>query len=597
MANIANSAQAPATTRGSLSDRTSRYRDEIEKVVTQVGEHPLYEMKRACALQSLAEKIEFVKDIQSIATSRIDIEKYLIIGADGPSKSFHAVRNLAEFDDANIRQVLEKYLNPVPEFEVFTLTSSAGVPFVLFVIPKQKHRRILAKSTVEDPSSPSRPKILIREGDLWTKGANTGKRLAKPEDWDEIYEEMVEARVEHQTRQRTAHMLEEAIAREKVHSNSRVALPTAFTDTQFKALLEEICGTQDTPRFNLLLERLRDDLVESWHQVGGYEQSGAPMTVGQYEPAAFRTRIREHIANVFRPAMHWLTLAGIYVVKNGGPTAFLDSIVDLLGEVFDSSHRLSTLNLVAPLGATSSSLDDHLSRTVPALESLVALYLIGGYIVKRGRLQFFRSLFRPEVFSVGPRLTDQQHKAPMVFWPFARGTGEPDELWNWGGRIAYCASRIQKDTAYLTIFGSEKSAVESLCQLELYLEMNSYVAFSGDETFTKYIAAKFPNINFQFYPVLTAYSLENIRSAATSLFEDIRNGKANTVEFTSIDPALAKFWVRPGSVLEFAGFIGDLAANQSIMLLQNRRMSWIVYWPKEFEEAMKAARNRRTQSA
>src|ERR1700694_5097036 len=171
----------------SLPERASVYKREVEKVVREVGEHPLYELKRSCSFRNLAEKIEFVKDIQSIAPAPIQPEKFLVVGADAATKTFHAVQNLNEFDEAAVRQLLDRYLSPVPDFELFQMTSSDGCPFVLFVIPKQKSRRILAKVTVED-SINSKPRVLLREGDLWTKGASTGKRLAKPEDWGEIYE-------------------------------------------------------------------------------------------------------------------------------------------------------------------------------------------------------------------------------------------------------------------------------------------------------------------------------------------------------------------------------------------------------------------------
>lgn len=73
----------------SLPDRVARYKAEIERVVREVGEHPLYELKRSASLSLLKERIEFVKDIQSIATSRIETEKFLVIGADDDSRSFH----------------------------------------------------------------------------------------------------------------------------------------------------------------------------------------------------------------------------------------------------------------------------------------------------------------------------------------------------------------------------------------------------------------------------------------------------------------------------------------------------------------------------
>ena len=135
---MAGSQQSDSENRfaASLSERAAQYRAETEKVVQEVGEHPLYELKRSCSLQQLSEKIEFVKDIQSIATSRIEIEKYLVIGADATRKKFHPVQNLKEFDEASLRQMLERYLTPVPDFEVFSsLIASDGSPFVLIVIP------------------------------------------------------------------------------------------------------------------------------------------------------------------------------------------------------------------------------------------------------------------------------------------------------------------------------------------------------------------------------------------------------------------------------------------------------------------------------
>src|ERR1700730_18666101 len=261
-----------------LAERVERYRKEVERVVREVGEHPQYEIKRSCVLSDLVGKIEFVKDIQSIATSRIETEKYLVIGADDKTKTFCPVGNTNEFDEASIYQILDKYLSPVPAFQVFQLQSSDAHSFVLFVIPKQPRRRILAKVSVssDDPKDRT-PRLLLREGDLWTKGSSTGKRLAKVDDWDEIYDEVIEAQAEHKARVRTAHTIELAVAREKVQSYGRSPLPSVFTDDEFQALIEDVCITRDESRFKVLLERLRDDTVEGWYGIGAYDN---PFTVG-----------------------------------------------------------------------------------------------------------------------------------------------------------------------------------------------------------------------------------------------------------------------------------------------------------------------------
>lgn len=53
-----------------------------------------------------------MKDVQSIATSRIDFEKYLVIGADEAQRAFVPVSNSADFNDANLRNIFKKYLTP-----------------------------------------------------------------------------------------------------------------------------------------------------------------------------------------------------------------------------------------------------------------------------------------------------------------------------------------------------------------------------------------------------------------------------------------------------------------------------------------------------
>src|ERR1700682_6448072 len=37
--------------------------------------------------------------------------------------------------------------------------------------------------------------------------------------------------------------------------------------------VEALCVATDNARFQLLLEHLRGDLIDSWHQIGAYEQS------------------------------------------------------------------------------------------------------------------------------------------------------------------------------------------------------------------------------------------------------------------------------------------------------------------------------------
>jgi hypothetical protein len=546
-----NSAQPLPT----LPERVEKYREIVERVITEVGEHPDYEMKRACLFQSLSDRIEFVKDVQSIATSRIESEKYLVIGADEKSKQFFPVTNLSDFDDASIRQMLDRYLSPVPVYEVFQLKSSNGHPFVLFVIAKQRSRRILAKVTVT--SDDQKQKLLLREGDLWTKGSSTGKRLARVEDWDEIYEEVIEAEAERRARTRTTHMVELAVARERVKPTERSSLPSVFSDEEFQALMEELCARRDEASLRVLLERLRDEVVEGWNSIDAFE-TFFPTTDNAILEA--REKIRDFITNVLRPSMHWLTLAGLYAVKNSAPASFLEAIVDLLREVFETAHRLETPQSFVARGSISKNIEGHISHATPALESLISLYLIGAYLVKRNRFEYLKTLFRAEVYPIPSDEFAQVMKKPMAFWPLVPLHGEPEVLKKWGGRIRLCTNRVMNDTALRKLFGSENATGEALARFEFCMELNSFVAFPENSPDTgQFVQQVYVDTAFDFRPSFTAYPLAPIHSLATTLFREIKQGKAQLLKLILFDPSLAPALTKPGSINVFADFLNAIS--------------------------------------
>jgi hypothetical protein len=571
----------------------------VEKVVQEVGEHPQYELKQSCRLDAIAQKIEFVKDIQSIATSRIETEKYLVIGVDEANRSFRTVANLDDFDDAHIRQLLGKYLTPIPEFELFRLKSSEGAQFVLFVIPKQRFRRILAKATVNDDNPGSLQRLLLREGDLWTKGSSSGKRLATPEDWDEIYEEVIEREAEKRANRRTIHLMDRVVAQERLRASSGVvSMPSFTTDEEFGALVEHLCSSGDKDRFRLLLERLRDDLVEGWHTVGAYENRHE--LINRYETLIpFIEKLADHKNNVFMPAMRRLASAGILVVKNGGPVQFLEQVLDLLKEVFESSHQLSMMQtafdmekvFVQHQQGSPAMVGRHLSHTVPALESLISLHLIGGYILKRSRYEYAGTLFRADVFQAGPRIGDQAKRTPMCFWPLFGGRGEPEQLSHRAGRINLCADRVNADQTYLRLFGSKRVVIDVLCQYEFCLELNSYLSVSRDKSpdTSAYVAQQYPDTVFSFWPSLIAFSFAPIMPLALKVYKEILAGQSEFLKLLMFDPALASLLTnKPQGTAVYAKFLQGLAVDRLELFNQQRRFPPMDDWPKELKELMRS---------
>jgi hypothetical protein len=568
----------------SLSERTTRYKKEVDKVVRQVGEHPLYELKRSCALKELEDKIEFIKDVQSICTSKIDSERYLVVGADAKARSFVNVDNLDDFDEARIRQLLEKYLQPVPQFEVFALQSSDDANFVLFVFRRQRSRRIVAKVSVDHPAEKA-PKMLIRKGDLWTKGDSTAKRLAAAEDWDDIYGDAIELETERRTRQRTAHLLEGVAAQERLQGRQGLpTVPRSNTDEEFRVLVESICISQDRPRFRILLEGLRDDLVEGWHSIGAF----GPEDPSAIQPALDErtAQVRDHKTNVFLPAIQKLTSTAIYLIKNTGPADLMGMIVQLLEEVYSTADQLPGLRWLGPRGLLPSPSAEHLSHTIPALETLISLHLIGAYATKRSRFEYLTPILRTIVHEAGRDAARDRIK-PIAFWPLPRGCGEPAILQRRGGRIRLCAERATLDPALLKLFGSEAAATAALCQYELLLELNSTLAVDTNVTqdSVAFMKKLYPIVDFRFGPDLIAFPLESISHLAVELLAAMKRKDLDALKPILFDANLATFLTRDGGTV-FLKLLGGLDKAREELQWALRTVPFGTNWPQEISDAM-----------
>jgi hypothetical protein len=309
----------------------------------------------------------------------------------------------------------------------------------------------------------------------------------------------------------------------------------------------------------------------------------------------FLEKLGDHKNSVFMPAIRRLTSAGILVVKNGGPVQFLEQVSDLLKEVFEASRQLSMMRTAFDnyrafrryeQGSPLTS-GQHLSHTVPALESLISLHLIGGYIFKRSRFEYVRTLFRADVHRVGPEPYEETNRAPMVFWPLVPGCGEPEELAHVPGRINLCADRVAADETLRGLFGSRQVAADTLCQYEFCLELNSFLSVSTDDSrdTAAYVAKQFPDTDFAFGPSLIAFRLAPIMPLALQVYKEILAGRSEFVKLLVFDSALASMITKgPRGAEVYGRFLRGLARSQAELFLAERRFLRIDNWPRELKQ-------------
>jgi hypothetical protein len=239
-------------------DRLTSIRDFVEQMITLVGEHPECELKKDWRRNTAYHRAEVVKDIQATANSAIapDKEKYIVVGADEATRTITGC-NPADYDDASLRQLLEQYLDPVPEFETLSLRSSAGLDFVVLRFPFQDNRPIVAKGRIQG----DRNQIHLDVGQIWikpggTETGSTGKRLVTSRQ-ELINLINIEPRVRQEVEARVQKVLPEIRLEERTRliSPASSVLPVfTATDEEFESYVEQLLVAANLNHLNIALD-------------------------------------------------------------------------------------------------------------------------------------------------------------------------------------------------------------------------------------------------------------------------------------------------------------------------------------------------------
>ncbi len=538
-----------------LSDRVKRYREEVVRVVGLGVEHPCFELTQQASIgkENSKEKADFLKLIQGLANAHLQEERFLVIGADKKNRTFVAVANLTEFDPANVSKVLRRFLSPMPAVEVFdSLATDQGIPFVLLVFAARQHRPIVASGEVKDEEE----KILLRKGDVWIK-EGTGLREAISEDFQKMIQERVEAEANSIARTQFAHFRDEIIVAQQLVQPSGRRIPTADLvfgkDENFRLYVQDVIIGQDQARFEMAVELLRDLLVESWNRLGAYSMEAIE------NRELLRVQVLEHKRDYFLPALRRLVELGLLLVKHDGAKDWFACVPDLLVEVFESAGRLHRFWSLGGDEISGSHFDEYVGQAMPAVEALIGARTVAAYAIKRRRFNFVAPVLKKyvEVFS-----STNKYLAPLLFWPLRKLIEMPD------GRISFCWER-RVQNAWGGYFGNREEFVQTACQLEFVLELNSYVGIGlagarAKQWFDQYK----PNVSFEYVPDLWRRSLNLVVPIAEELLEALKRGTGDiliynlTVEKAPLELLLSA--AQDEERINFmAGFLDHLQKGQT----------------------------------
>jgi hypothetical protein len=511
--------------RGTLSERVDRYRLEAQRIVGAGAEHPCWELTRQASLNknNVEERADFVKLVQGIANAHLREERVLVIGADQTNKSFQAVSNAAEFDPARVSDVLERYLSPKPVLEVFnSLQTDDGVPFILLVFAPQQPRPLVGSGGIQDGKGNN----LFRKGDIWVK-EGTALRIATPQDISAMVEERIQSEADSRARKQFSQFRYEIVAAQQLITTSGRRSPAADLiygrDEDFRLYVEDLLANDDSARFSMLIELLRDLIIEGWNRVDGYSAGGL-------EAEKLHSQLNEHKNAQFLPAFRRLTEIGLLLIKHRAKDEWFEQVGHLIEESFVNTTRLLRLAPFDNVNAPAQDFDKYVGRGMVALESMLSARTLATYAMKRKLYEFVSILLKITVPIIGAY---KELKQSLLLWPLRLSILVPQ------GVILLCWEK-RISNSYPSFFGNWEDFLRAACQLEFILELNSYLGVGEAGQKPKQWLARYrPDTVFNYVPDHLRYELSVCRPIAEELHEAIKRGPDDwTIVFLSIEKSL-----------------------------------------------------------
>lgn len=495
-----------------LSERIENHRKEIQFLVKQGGEQQRYEFKRTLSLgkDNTGDRLDFIKLFQALANNAdIAGERCIVIGADPKEKKFFPVSNDADFDPANLSKILGSYLEPVPRFERFTLTTDEGDGFVLLVLDSNQPRPIVVKKQGHIESG----KVRLEVGDIWIK-KHTDTVKASRSDVDAMYAVKIEEEAEDRARKRLRHLQELGVPAASFFSGPSQTSPKPVAPDfellvgprhELRRFTGELIATDNLRRFRMLLELARETLVQGWDRLS-VRGPGLPDDV-----AKFTDELRDFYTNEFLPSLEAVVELGLLLVKHDAETSWLAAVIDLLLEGFEAARGLQRLKS----GQVISD-SDPLRWWRPAFDIYIGIRTIASYVVLRKRLSFLGTIL-PRIVTIMSVDDIAATKVPVAFWPF-RSVEFPE--FREGRAELFWKERV--GAAWGSYFGNAEHFFKSSAQLELLLEFNSYFGTNSikDPKLTTWMTHYLdPNLSWTYIPDLYKRDLEDTTPMAEQIYD------------------------------------------------------------------------------
>ena len=289
---------------------------------------------------------------------------------------------------------------------------------------------------------------------------------------------------------------------------------TSFLEAPSESIepyITRVLTTNNEAEFNIAIEKLREPTVTVW----------SLLTSGG-------SAIDEEILRVknekFLPALRKLVQLGLFLIKFSGPVEWFRKIADLLEDIFLCSHTLARIVPEELRQRKSNHLDELANHIVPALEALIATYLIAGFEITAKRTSTYAAAFFPRIVQlVGDPYT--QYDAFYLYWPIHSAFWQPNRQ-----RDLLAVDRYGSDTGVTSIIGEQEAIRIAILQADCLIYFHSFMGNQSPRKETsRFFLENFPSVPTFFCPNFTHEQFSMISPLIELLWKSLKDGTSTFI--------------------------------------------------------------------
>lgn len=354
----------------------------------ELGEYSHFEVKEQINWNTLENKAEFIKDVQSLCNSLSpEPIRYLVVGYNKNNKTFKDVSNYQEFDDGKLVSLFSAYFDPEITFKSHAFVIEDNKHFIVIEYPKDK---LTPPYLIKKEMKEQGKEAYLNLGEIWIKGGGKGGSSSKRRATRNDLYEMFDLYIEQLTEKRTQIRVSEAMKTKQISTLAHELIsPENFDlsliykeDEIFLDIIKQLILGERSFYLRELVENLRQNIIGSWKKT-------KHDTIKPEDLETLTDLTHDAKVSQLQPAVRKLVLLGIQLIKTRSYPSTFDRLLQILAELYAYGYKP---DYGIQFVQNQKYLDENLSFSLPSLESMTAFNLLGAYATKLGNSSYISKL-------------------------------------------------------------------------------------------------------------------------------------------------------------------------------------------------------------